>query len=319
MKKIRAIVVAVAVGGFGVSLHAQLADGIKAIVHDSVITYQEVEAYTAPFAEQLRRQYRTQPEVYAKKLAETLNDSLEQLLQRQLILHDYKAGGYSMPEAYLDDVVQERVRTRYGDRAKLTKTLQAEGTTYEKFRQQMRDQIIVEALRGKNVSSEIMISPHKIETYYLAHQDEFKLEDEIKLRMIVLNKPSESEAPAVRRMAAEVLSKIKEGTAFSEMATAYSQGSQRNQGGDWGWVERKVLRKELSEVAFALKPAELSGVIETPEACYLMLVEEKRAAHMKPLGNVQDEIEKTLLTQERARLQKQYVDRLKKKTFVRYF
>ncbi|MCU0782533.1 MAG: peptidylprolyl isomerase [Verrucomicrobia bacterium] len=325
MKVIRAIVVAVVVVGFGASLHAQLADGIKvvsgikAIVHDSVVTYREVEAYTAPFAEQLRRQYRAQPEVYDQKLAETLNDSLEQLLERQLILHDFTTAGYSMPEAYIDEAVQERIRARYGDRANLTKSLQAEGMTYEKFRQQMRDQIIVEALRGKNVSSEIIISPHKIETYYLAHQDQFKLEDEIKLRMIVLNKPSESETPAVRRQAAEILGKIKEGAAFSEMAAVYSQGSQRNQGGDWGWVERKVLRKELSDVAFALKPGELSGVIETPEACYLMLVEEKRAAHVKLLSDVQDEIEKIMLTQERSRLQKQYVDRLKKKTFVRYF
>jgi peptidyl-prolyl cis-trans isomerase SurA len=316
MQVFRAIVVAVAVGGFGESLHAQLVDGIKAIVHDSVITYQEVEAFTAQAAEVLQRQYRTQPDVYEKKLAETLNESLEQLLERQLIIRDFKAAGYNMPEAIIDDAVQERIRARYGDRAKLTKSLQAQGTTYEKFRQQMRDQIIVEALRAKNISSEIIISPHKIETYYLAHQDEFKLEDEIKLRMIVLNKPSESEAPAVRRLATEILGKIKDGAAFSEMATV---GSQRNQGGDWGWVERKVLRKELSDVAFSLKPAELSGVIETPEACYLMLVEEKRAAHVKPLSEVQDEIERTMLTKERSRLQKLYVDRLKKKTFVRYF
>jgi len=314
-----AIIVAGAVGCFGVSLYGQLVDGIKAIVHDSVVTYQEVEAFTAPAAEVLRRQYRTQPDIYEKKLTETLNESLEHLLERQLIIRDFKAAGYNMPEAVIEDAVQERIRARYGDRAKLTKSLQAQGTTYEKFRQQMRDQIIVEALRAKNVSSEIIISPHKIETYYLAHQDDFKLEDQVKLRMIVLNKTSDSGAAAVRQLAQEILAKIREGATFAEMATVYSQGSQRNQGGDWGWIERKVLRKELSDVAFSLKPAEMSGVIETPEACYLMLVEEKRAAHVKPLPEVQDEIEKILLTQERSRLQKQYVDRLKKKTFVRYF
>lgn len=314
-----AIIVAGAVGCFGISLRAQLVDGIKAIVHDSVITYQEVEAFTAPAAELLRRQYRTQPDLYEKKLTETLNESLEHLLERQLIIHDFKAEGYNMPEAVIEDAVQDRIRAKYGDRAKLTKSLQAEGTTYEKFRQQMRDQIIVEALRAKNVSSEIIISPHKIETYYQAHQDDFKLEDQVKLRMIVLNKTSDSKAGAVRQLTQEILTKIKGGATFAEMAAVYSQGAQRNQGGEWGWVERKVLRKELSDVAFSLKPAEMSGVIETPEACYLMLVEEKRAAHVKPLTEVQDEIEKILLTQERARLQKQYVDRLKKKTFIRYF
>jgi parvulin-like peptidyl-prolyl isomerase len=72
-------------------------------------------------------------------------------------------------------------------------------------------------------------------------------------------------------------------------------------------------------VAFTLKPGEKSGVIETPEACYLMLVEDKRPEHIKPLNEVRDDIEKTLLAQEGNRLQKQWIDRLKKKTFVRYF
>jgi parvulin-like peptidyl-prolyl isomerase len=103
------------------------------------------------------------------------------------------------------------------------------------------------------------------------------------------------------------------------MATVYSTGSQRSQGGDWGWVERSVLRKELAEVAFTLQPGTLSDVIETAEECYLMLVEENRLSHTRPLSELRDEIEKTLLIQERARLQKQWIDRLKAKTFVRYF
>ena len=45
-------------------------------------------------------------------------------------------------------------------------------------------------MRSKNVSQEIVISPYKIENYYLAHQDDFKVGDQIKLRMIVLNKSS---------------------------------------------------------------------------------------------------------------------------------
>jgi len=376
MKVFRAIIAAGVACSFEASLHAQLADGIKAIVHDSVITYQEVEALTAPAAEALRRQYqRTQPEVYDSKLAQILNENLDQLLERQLIIHDFKSAGYNLPEAYLDDLVQERIRTRYGDRAKLTKTLQAEGMTYEKFRQQLRDQVIVELLRYKNVSQDIIVSPHKIETYYLTHQDEFKLEEEVKLRTIVLYVPSESEVPAVKRLAGEILGKIKEGATFAEMATIHSQGSQSKQGGDWGWVEHKTLNAGLAAIAFSSKLGQLSGVIsragtqtnfwvceydsagkptlarhytvvvdsETkkqkeslveersfqnagdavnlppPAEFYLMLVEDKRPAHAKPLSDVQDDIEKILLNRERTRLLKQYVDRLKKKTFVRYF
>jgi parvulin-like peptidyl-prolyl isomerase len=80
-----------------------------------------------------------------------------------------------------------------------------------------------------------------------------------------------------------------------------------------------VLRQELAEVAFALKPGQVSDVIETPEACYLMLVEQTRPAHVRPLTEVRDDIDKTLRTQEQARLQKQWIESLKKKTFIRYF
>jgi parvulin-like peptidyl-prolyl isomerase len=80
-----------------------------------------------------------------------------------------------------------------------------------------------------------------------------------------------------------------------------------------------VLKQELAEVAFNLKVGETSGVIDQPEACYLMLVEDRRPAHVRPLGELRDEIERTLMLEQRARLQKRYVDKLKAKTFVRYF
>ncbi len=56
-----------------------------------------------------------------------------------------------------------------------------------------------------------------------------------------------------------------------------------------------------------------------PQEFDLLLVEEKRPAHYKPLVEVRDQIEKDLLTQEQNRLEKEWMDRLKKKTFVRYF
>ncbi|HWH71021.1 MAG TPA: peptidylprolyl isomerase [Candidatus Sulfotelmatobacter sp.] len=300
-------------------VRAELANGIKAIVHDSVITYEDVESLTGQTADVLARQYRNQPQTFEKKMNDMREENLQKLMDRQLILHEFKTAGYTLPESVIDDVVQERIRSRFGDRVTLTKTLQAQGMTYEKFREQVREQFIVEALRSKNISSEIIISPHKVEAYYLAHRDGFKVEEEVKLRMIVLNKGSETNAPTVRKLADEILCKLKEGAAFAEMATIYSQGSQRNQGGDWGWVEKSVLRKELADVAFGLKPGELSGIIETPESYYLMRVEDARTAHFRSLGEVRDQIERNLLLEERNRLEKQWIERLKKKTFVRYF
>jgi len=306
---------------FGLSLpvRAELADGVKAVVNETVITSSQVEEFTAPAAEALRREYPDAPQTFRQKLSDALGDSLEQLVERQLILRSFDVDGYQLPETVVDQLVQDRMQSKFGnDRVTFIKTLQAQGMTVEQFRKEVRDQYIITALRQKNVSSEIVISPYKIETYYLAHTNEFKMEDEIKLRMIVLNKTSPDDTNTVKR-AGEILSEIKNGAAFSEMARVYSEGSQKTQGGDWGWVERSVLRKDLAAAAFSLKAGEVSGVIDTPACAYLMLVEQTRQTHVRPLSEVQDEIEKNLRTEEQSRLEKRWIDGLKKKTFIRYF
>ena len=298
---------------------AELVNGIKAVVHDSVITLEDVDELTAQTADVLTRQYHNQPEVFQQKMGEAAAENLEKLLARQLILREFSSAGYSMPENFIEEAVQARIRGQFGDRTTATRTLQARGITYEKFRQQIRDQIIVSAMREKNISSGLIISPHKIDVYYQAHKDSFKVEDEVKLRIIVLNRPVDPSSTNAAALAQDLLAKLNAGESFEKLARENSQGSQRAQGGDWGWVEKSVLRKELADTAFSLKPGRHSGVIETPEAYYLMLVEDARAAHAKTLAEVREQIEKNLLLDEQKRIEKQWIDRLRKKTFVLFF
>lgn len=299
---------------------ADVADGVKAVVNDRAITYAEVEDYAHDAANALRRQYASQPDVFQQKLNELLNDSLDQLVERQLILHDFDTGGYNtkLLDSAVDEMVQDRIREQFGDRVTLMKTLQARGMTFEQYRQQIRDQYIASALRHQNVQREVIISPTKVVDYYQSHQDNYKIEDQVKLRMIVLNKISADDTNAIK-FAREVQAKLKDGATFADLAAIYSQGSQQHQGGDWGWVERSVLRKELGDIAFSLAPGHTSEAIDTPDAVYLMLVEDKKPASAKPLAEVRSDIEKTLNAQQQAQLQKQWVDGLKKKTFIRYF
>jgi parvulin-like peptidyl-prolyl isomerase len=293
----------------------QLADGVKAIVNDTVITYAQVQDIIAASgaAESLQRQYAGQPDLYSQKFAELINDTLEQLVERELILHDFDTAGYKLPDSVVDELVQDRIRARWSDRVTLMKSLQAQGMTFEEFRKQIRDQWIEEQMRRKNVSQEIVISPHKVENYYQAHQDDFKVADQIKLRMIILNKTSaaDTNTPA---LANEIAAKIKDGATFQQMASIYSS-SQQKEGDDW--YERTALRKELADAAFALKPGQISAAIDTPESDYILLAEQTNPAHIKPLGDIRDDIEKTLRAQEQARIEKQWIEQLKKKSFIR--
>jgi peptidyl-prolyl cis-trans isomerase SurA len=305
----------------GPRLHAEPVevDGVLAVINDTVITREQMREFVAPAIDGLQREYAGQPEaVFQQKLTGVINDGLEQLVERQLILHAFDTEGYRMPDSYLDEMVQERIRDRYGDRVTLMKTLQAQGETLEQFREDVRDQAIESYMRSKNVAQEIVISPFKIETYYQAHTNDFKLEDEVSLRMITLNKTGSDDTDTVK-LAREIRSQILAGAAFADMAAIYSQDSLRSQGGDRGWIERSVLRPELADAAFALQPGQVSDVIETPNTCYLLLVEQKRPAHVKPLNEVRNEIEQNLRAQEQTRLQKQWIDRLKAKTFILYF
>jgi peptidyl-prolyl cis-trans isomerase SurA len=202
---------------------------------------------------------------------------------------------------------------------KLIKTLEAQNMTYEQFRTEIREQFIVEQMNLKNISSAVIISPFKIETYYKEHPEEFRLADQIRLRMIELRKRDGGDPQAIRDLAADIQTKLAAGAKFAEMASIYSDGSQKRDGGDLGWVNRSVLRKEFADATASLKPGQRTGVIDLADACFLLQVEEVKSAQVRPLNEVRDEIEKTLLNQERTRLQKKYVERLKKKAFVRYF
>lgn len=297
---------------------AGLINGIDAVVHDTVITRQDVAEETLKAEQELWRDYRDQQAVYQKKVADAERDNLEILTERQLILHEFKTAGYNLPERVIDDEVQAEVRS-HGDRMRFIQTLEAEGTTLERYRERVREHIIERAMREKNISSQIIISPHKIEAYYQEHRESYKLPDRVKLRLIVLNKSSEADAPQARNLAEELLGKINGGVPFAEIATLYSDDKTHPQGGDWGWVRKGELRDEIDQAVFSLKPGQHSGVIQTPEVCYLAHVEGVEAAHYSSLSDVRGQIEKDLQDRERTRLLQQWIGKLRKKTFVSQF
>jgi parvulin-like peptidyl-prolyl isomerase len=374
---------------------AQLVNGIDAVVHDSVITFSEVEVMTLPAMDVLYRRYRDQAVVFQEKLNAARSDNLEQLVERQLILHDFKTT-FAKPEQQaavdklinkdIDQEIETEIKTRYlGSRVSMIQTLQAEGITLERHRQRIRDRLIETWLRQKNISSEIIVSPHRVEAYYLAHRDEYKQQDEVKLRMIVLKCPGESEAPRTEKLAEDILAEIKSGATFAEMATIHSEGSQRNQGGDMGWLalsprpndssgsqgnqDTPQVAKYLADTAVSLQAGQRSGVLSRsagddywvcqydnsvatvgrhyvtdtvlkkenmveerrfesaaavtnlppPIEFYLLLVEGKRPARFKTITEVREQIEASMKAEEKTRLEKQWIDKLKKKTFVTRF
>ena len=316
------LLLALIIGLVPLCLHGQSGavvplNGIVARVNDTVITRKEVLTAIRSELEFLERRYGDKPETFEQKARELRSNAVRDLVERQLILHEFKTGGFNLPDSYIEDQIAKDTRN-YGNRLTLTKTLQAEGLTFENYRQRIRERVILSAMVDHFIPRDPVISPFKIETYYKENQDKFKLEDQVKLRMIVItNRPND--ALAAKTMAQEILAKLDEGAPFAEMAKIYSQGSQSAEGGDWGWVERSVLREDLADAAFSLKAGERSGVVERPHGCYIMLVEEAKLAHIRPLSEAREEIETILKNQETKRLHDKWIERLKTKSFVQYF
>jgi peptidyl-prolyl cis-trans isomerase SurA len=302
-----------------------VSDGIAAIVNDSIITYQDVETQAGQVIELLIRQYQTLPEASRKpdalrqQIASVRADATETLIARQLILNEYKSAGFSFPESIIEDTISERAKQRYSDRVTMIQTLKAQGITSETFRRQRREEIIIEVMTKKNLPSDIVISPQRIVNFYEQNKTNYAMGEQVKLRMIMLKKAPDS-PDAAKQLGVEIVRKLNEGASFREMAKIYSEDQvHRATEGDWGWTERSVLRSELADVAFGLKPGQRSDLIDLKDSCWVLMVEDARPAQVRPLNEVREDIERNLRQVENERMRKKWITRLREKSFVLYF
>jgi peptidyl-prolyl cis-trans isomerase SurA len=317
--------IALALGWLGGGVaRAELVSAVSVLVSDSVITYAQIYDAVADRAQTARRLYAGDPLRFEREVNKLRDQEIQKQVEDKLILHDFATAGYvtNVLEAFIDDRIREEIQQRFGgDRARFIKTLYAEGMTYETYRREEREKFIIGYMKHQNGSDmfKILISPLKIQQYYEAHQDTYKVGDQVKLRMIVIDQRSDQPPGTAKRLADEVLAKIKAGASFEQMARVNSSGMQRAEGGARGWVDRNEFRPELDRVAFSLHAGERSEVIELPEACYILEVEDAHPAHVRSLTEVRDEVERVLKDQESLRLYKRWINRLEKKTFIRYY
>jgi parvulin-like peptidyl-prolyl isomerase len=301
---------------------AEIIDGVAALVNEHIITFSDVISYSGAAERSTRAAYGDNPAELRKRLQEVRTDALQTLIERALILDEFKEKGYQLPDYLIESRIREIVTTDYGgNRNNFLRSLRAQGLTLDAFRKRIREQFIVSSMSHREIAGAVVVSPYKMEQHYQANLDKFKVEDQVHLRMILLTKKklTPEQASTKKLIADEIVMKLGAGSDFASMAKIYSEQPQRETGGDWGWVDRKTLREELRGVAFSLKAGENSPVVETKEGFYILRVDEAKSARVLPLAEVRDQIERVLEQEERARLQKQWVGKLKKKAFIRVY
>lgn len=298
---------------------AILLNGVAAIVNDSVISVEEVQAFTRRQMEALGGTFRDQAEMDRKVLA-VQKDSLELLIDRRLIIGDFKSVGGVLPESIMDELVNYRIRKDYVDRVTLTKDLHEKGRTWANFRKEEGEALVVEEMVRRNIAQEILVSPRKMERYYAANRDKYKMDDRVHFRVIQVDYLKHARGEPAK-IAAEALARIKAGADFATVATEVSDDARSYKGGDRGWLDRKSteLRKELRDAVFALAVGQVSPVIEIDGTAYILKAEEKQTAHVRTLAEMRNEIEGILRQEERKRFREAWIGRLRKKAYIRLF
>jgi parvulin-like peptidyl-prolyl isomerase len=302
---------------------AQFRAGLVAVVDEWPILGSEIQEKVARAEELLRRQYTNNPALFQQKLQAEEREALESLIDDELILTEAAKAGLDVTKEHLDQYLQDLIEKNYsGDSNVFLKTLAAHDTTPEDLRERHRRSDLVAAAKREKTGNLPPPTAEQIEQYYHSHAEEFWVEESVKLGIIVINKnPTNGPAPVEvpKKEAAAIHTRLVADADFAAEAKLHSQGGHAQQGGDWGWVERNVLRKELGDVAFSLKPGALSEVIETESAWYILRVADRRPGAPKPMADVRENIGKTLEMQQRSAVFKHWVGELRARTFLRYF
>ena len=138
-------------------------DGVAALVNDDVITFSQVREVVAPRERALRASLSGQELI--DKVREARKGALQDLIDRQLILQEFKKKDFQIPQRFIDDHINTIIHDEFGgDRQAFVRTLQAQGYTLTKFQNAERDKIIVQAMRYSNVNTDFLVSPDKSAT-----------------------------------------------------------------------------------------------------------------------------------------------------------
>ncbi len=303
---------------FSPSGHSQqVLDGIAAVVNDDVITFSQVRDLVGPLEKAARDQFKGEEQV--EKIKEIRLKAINDLIDRQLILQEFKKQKFNIPEHFIEERIQTITREEFGgDRAAFTRTLAAQGYSLEKFKQMETDKMIVQAMRGQMAKADTSVPAEKLQQYYQSHREEFTSEEQIKLRMISIKKGGNN-SEGRRKMIEEIREKILGGAEFQDLARMYSEDTTQENGGDWGWINRRTLNESLSKIAFALKPGVCSQIIDLGNSYFLLFVEAKKAPETKPFSVVRDDIEKKLLQEQRQTVQSAWTAKLRKKAYIKMF
>src|SRR5471032_1723531 len=246
-------------------------DSIAVIVNDDVITRQELAARVKTVAGRMQAQHVPIPEAAH--------------------LQEAKEMGVRVDDSMLDRAVGRIAEQQKMTIQQLRDATEKEGTPYAAFREEIRQEIIMQRLREHEVDSKIQISDAEVDSYLAAQKAAAaeQFEDNISQIMVRVPENANAEVIAARRARAEeVMRQLRTGADFAKMAGTYSDASDALKGGEIGWRNPDRLPPMFAEALAKLKPGQVTPIMKSVGAFHILkLVDRRSVAEAQAAAAVQ--------------------------------
>lgn len=313
---------------------------IIARVDNSIITRSEFLRSKDQLKDEIRQQ---DPGNFDKDYAEKEKDVLRDLIDRQLLLEKGKDLGITADTELVKRLDEMRKQMNLDSMEDLEKAAQAQGVSFEDFKQNLREQIITQQVIGREVGAHITISKEEEQQFYQAHKADMQQPEQIRLSEILVSTqksatpapapkpgdppapaanaaapaPSEAEvAAAAEAKAKELREQIAKGASFEDVAKKSSDGPSAAQGGDLGTFERGKLAKEIEDVTFALKPGDVTQPIQTKQGWVILKVTEHQQAGVPTMKQIEPKIQDALYYQKLQPALRTYLTKLREDAYI---
>lgn len=234
----------------------RLGDWIAAVVNQELVTAGEVD----------RRVMRAQAEAGRANVrlpaeAELRKQVLDALIDERAMISNARENGMRVDEAEIDRAVQNIAQQNQLTLPVLRQRLAAEGMEYGRFRDTVRDNIMIERLREREVYQRIRITDDEVDAFIEQRRQAARAEAEVNLAQILVTVPEGADPTtlAARQARAEqALRRVRGGEAFEKVALELSEDANRTKGGEIGMRPAARLPDLFAEVVRELQPGEVA-------------------------------------------------------------
>jgi peptidyl-prolyl cis-trans isomerase SurA len=258
----------------GLSDRGELLDGIAAVVNDGLVLKSELQAEMKRIVQRLRSQGTTLPP--ERTLAQQV---LERLVINRIELQRAERVGIQVSDETLNGALASVAERNRVSLEELPALLEREGIDYQAYRREMREQIVVEQLRQRDVLARIVVTPREVDEYLARQAGRAAYNQEYNLSHILVSISPTATPEAIataERKITDIHNRIKAGEEFAQLAVTYSDGQQALDGGSLGWRKGDELPTVFVDIVPGLEKGQVSEPIRSASGFHLVQLNDRR-------------------------------------------